>query len=63
MAATQIPPCELWSDAPGTLLNKYEWEAANAAHPAGTNFGGIPEGWPRKIEGPLVWEGEDLETS
>lgn len=51
MATVQIPPYELWSDCPGTLLNKYEWEAADAAHAAGTDFGDIPDGWPKKLEG------------
>ena len=62
MTTAQIPPYELWSDCPGTLLNKPEWEAANAAHATGTNFGDVPEGWPKIIEGPYVWDGKDLEA-
>lgn len=60
MAATAIPPYDLWSDAKGFLLNKHEWEAANAAHADGTNFGEVPSRWPKKIEGPYVWDGKDL---
>lgn len=62
MAAAGVLPYELYSDAPGTLLNKPEWETANAAHPQNFDFGGVPEGWPKKIEGPLVRDGKDLEA-
>ncbi|GME63457.1 taurine catabolism dioxygenase family protein [Neofusicoccum parvum] len=59
MAATVLP-YELYSDSPGFLLNKPEWEAANSAHAQDTDFGDIPQGWPKKLSGPLVWSGEDL---
>lgn len=62
MAAAKVLPYELYSDAPGTLFNKPEWEKANAAHPENYDFGPLPEGWPKKIEGPLVWDGKDLEA-
>jgi len=48
MAAAEVISYELYSNAPGTLLNKPEWETANASHPQGTNFRDIPEGWPKK---------------
>jgi hypothetical protein len=59
--ATATPlPYELYSDAPGILLNKPEWDAANAAHPRGTDFGSVPKGWPTELEGPQVWTGSYL---
>lgn len=60
--AASVLPYELYSDAPGTLFNKPEWEAANAAHPAGFDFGPLPEGWPKKIESDFVWDGKDFEA-
>jgi hypothetical protein len=60
MTAATIAPYELWSDAPGFLFNKPEWEAADASHGSSFDFGKVPEGWPTKIEGPLVWSGDDL---
>jgi hypothetical protein len=62
MAASDLLPYELYSDAPGTLFNKPEWEKAHGSHPKGTDFGDVPAGWPKKIEGPLVWDGKDLEA-
>jgi len=62
MAATEVLPYELYSDAPGILFNKPEWEQANASHPKDFDFGPLPEGWPKKIEGTLVWDGKDLEA-
>lgn len=62
MASAGVLPYELYSPAPGTLFNKPEWERANGAHPEGTDFGEVPQGWPKKIEGPLVWDGKDLEA-
>ena len=62
MATLQPLPYELYSDAPGTLFVKHEWEAANAAHPVGTDFGDVPAGWPRKLEGPLTWDGNYLQA-
>ncbi|KAF1809132.1 taurine catabolism dioxygenase family protein [Eremomyces bilateralis CBS 781.70] len=55
-----LPSYDLWSDAPGYLLNKPEWEAANASHPASFSFGDVPKGWPSQITGPSVWTGDDL---
>lgn len=63
MAASSILPYELYTDAPGVLFNKSEWEQANAAHPAGFDFGPLPEGWPKKIESSFVWDGKDLERN
>lgn len=57
-----VLPYELYSDAPGTLFVKHEWETANAAHPAGHDFGDVPVGWPRRLEGPLAWNGKDLQV-
>ncbi|KAF4626885.1 hypothetical protein G7Y89_g11270 [Cudoniella acicularis] len=62
MAAAGVLPYELYSDAPGFLFNKVEWEKANASHSQEADFGKVPEGWPKKIEGPLVWDGKDLEA-
>jgi hypothetical protein len=62
MAATEVLPYEFYSDAPGVLLVKHEWEAANAAHPKSFDFGNIPEGWPEKLSGPLVWDGKEFQT-
>ncbi|KAF7554086.1 hypothetical protein G7Z17_g3146 [Cylindrodendrum hubeiense] len=50
--SVEILPYELYSDAPGILLNKPEWEAANAAHPASFDFGLPPRNWPTKFQGP-----------
>jgi hypothetical protein len=63
MAAAAILPYELYSDAPGILLNKPEWEQANAAHPQSFDFGSIPAGWPAKFTGPEVWTGDYLESN
>lgn len=63
MAATAIQPYELYSDAPGFLLNKPEWEEANAAHPETFDFGKQPRGWPVKFTGPDVWTGDYLEKN
>lgn len=63
MAATttaNITPYELYSDAPGFLLNKPEWEAAHSAHGSAKDFGTIPQGWPKRLDGPQVWTGKDL---
>ncbi|TVY37215.1 Taurine hydroxylase-like protein [Lachnellula subtilissima] len=60
MATTAVLPYELYTDAPGTLFVKREWEAANAAHPSLFDFGDVPEGWPKKLTGPLVWDGKHL---
>ncbi|KAF7538363.1 hypothetical protein G7054_g2984 [Neopestalotiopsis clavispora] len=60
MAATTPLPYELYSDAPGILFNKPEWDAANAAHPRGTDFGSVPKGWPTELKGPQVWTGSYL---
>ncbi|EFX00080.1 taurine catabolism dioxygenase family protein [Grosmannia clavigera kw1407] len=59
---TEVLPYELYSDAPGTLFVKHEWEEANAAHPAGHDFGDVPAGWPKRLEGPLAWDGKDLQV-
>ncbi|CAH0044607.1 unnamed protein product [Clonostachys solani] len=61
MAAATIQPYELYSDAPGFLLNKPEWEEADAAHPETFDFGKQPQGWPVKFTGPDVWTGDHLE--
>jgi hypothetical protein len=61
MAATVLP-YELYSDSPGTLFVKHEWEAANAAHPPDSDFGDVPAGWPKKLQGPLVWDGAYLDA-
>lgn len=61
--SVEILPYELYSDAPGILLNKPEWEAANAAHPESFDFGLPPSNWPTKFTGPDVWTGEDLEKN
>ena len=61
--AASILPYELYTDAPGILFTKPEWEKANAAHPAGFDFGPLPEGWPKKIESLFVWDGKDLEAN
>ncbi|TVY26050.1 Taurine hydroxylase-like protein, partial [Lachnellula hyalina] len=60
MATTAVLPYELYTDAPGTLFVKREWEEANAAHPSPFDFGDVPEGWPKKLTGPLVWDGKHL---
>ncbi|TVY35889.1 Taurine hydroxylase-like protein [Lachnellula occidentalis] len=60
MATTAVLPYELYTDAPGTLFMKREWEEANAAHPHHFDFGDVPEGWPKRLTGPLVWDGKDL---
>ncbi|TVY50738.1 Taurine hydroxylase-like protein SAT17 [Lachnellula cervina] len=60
MATTAVLPYELYTDAPGTLFVKREWEEANAAHPSQFDFGDVPEGWPKKLTGPLVWDGKQL---
>lgn len=57
--ATPIP-YELYSDAPGILFNKPEWEAANEAHPSDFDFGSVPKGWPTELKGPQVWTGSYL---
>ncbi|KAK1854845.1 taurine catabolism dioxygenase family protein [Colletotrichum chrysophilum] len=56
-----IIPYELYSDAPGFLLNKLEWEKADAAHPETSSFGSIPKGWPSQFAGPQTWTGQYLE--
>ncbi|KAF5502598.1 Taurine hydroxylase-like protein SAT17 [Colletotrichum aenigma] len=56
-----IIPYELYSDAPGFLLNKLEWEKANAAHPETSSFGSVPKGWPSQFSGPRTWTGQYLE--
>ncbi|KAF3801463.1 hypothetical protein GCG54_00014677 [Colletotrichum gloeosporioides] len=56
-----IIPYELYSDAPGFLLNKPEWEKANAAHPETSSFGSVPKGWPSQFSGPQTWTGQYLE--
>ncbi|KAJ5899908.1 hypothetical protein N7495_004652 [Penicillium taxi] len=61
--AADVLPYDLYSDAPGILLNKPEWEEANAAHPSDFNFGSTPKGWPSKFTGPEVWTGEYLEQN
>jgi hypothetical protein len=61
MAAAEILPYELYSDAPGTLFVKHEWEEVNA-DPSGFNFGDVPKGWPKKFSGPLVRDGRDLKA-
>lgn len=64
MAATDpLGPYDQWTDAPGVLFNKSEWEAANASHPETFDFGSLPEGWPTELTGPLVWTGDDLERN
>ncbi|CAI6088059.1 unnamed protein product [Clonostachys chloroleuca] len=63
MASAAIQPYELYSDAPGFLLNKPEWEEANAAHPETFDFGKQPRGWPVKFTGPDVWTGDYLEKN
>lgn len=63
MAAADILPYELYSDAPGFLLNKPEWEAANAAHPSSFDFGSGPSGWPAKFTGSNVWTGDYLKSN
>lgn len=60
MATTAVLPYELYTDAPGTLFVKREWEEADAAHPSQFDFGDVPEGWPKKLTGPLVWDGKQL---
>lgn len=62
MGSLDVLPYELYSDAPGTLFVKHEWEAADAAHAPGHYFGDVPKGWPKKLTGPQVWEGKDLEA-
>ncbi|KAF4903838.1 Taurine hydroxylase-like protein SAT17 [Colletotrichum viniferum] len=59
--AADIIPYELYSDAPGFLLNKLEWEKANAAHPETSSFGSVPKGWPSQLSGPRTWTGQYLE--
>lgn len=56
-----IIPYELYSDAPGFLLNKLEWEKANAAHAETSSFGSVPKGWPSQFSGPRTWTGQYLE--
>ncbi|CAH0025836.1 unnamed protein product [Clonostachys rhizophaga] len=63
MATATIQPYELYSDAPGFLLNKPEWEEANAAHPGTFDFGKPPQGWPTQFTGPDVWTGDYLEKN
>ncbi|VUC27854.1 unnamed protein product [Clonostachys rosea] len=63
MTAATIQPYELYSDAPGFLLNKPEWEQANAAHPETFDFGSPPRGWPVKFTGPDVWTSDYLEQN
>ncbi|KAH8649149.1 taurine catabolism dioxygenase family protein [Xylariales sp. PMI_506] len=63
MAAAEILPYNLYSDAPGFLLNKPEWDAANSAHDAGFDFGSVPSGWPTEFQGPHVWTGEYLKSN
>ncbi|EXJ79036.1 hypothetical protein A1O3_08537 [Capronia epimyces CBS 606.96] len=60
MADVAILPYDQYTDAPGTLFVKREWEEANAAHPENFDFGDVPKGWPKKLTGPLVWNGKDL---
>ncbi|ETS86534.1 hypothetical protein PFICI_00362 [Pestalotiopsis fici W106-1] len=60
MAVATPIPYELYSDAPGVLFNKPEWEAANAAHPTDFDFGSVPKGWPTELKGPQVWTGSYL---
>lgn len=59
--AAYIIPYELYSDAAGFLLNKLEWEKANASHPETSSFGSIPKGWPSQFAGPQTWTGQHLE--
>jgi hypothetical protein len=63
MAAASILPYELYSDAPGILFNKPEWDTANAAHPPSFNFGPLPSGWPSELKGPQAWTGEYLKKN
>lgn len=63
MAAVTILPYELYSDAPGVLFNKPEWDDANAAHPSPFDFGPLPSGWPSELQGPQVWTGEHLRNN
>lgn len=60
MAAATVLPYEQYTDAPGTLFNKSEWDEANASHAESFDFGDVPKGWPERLEGPLVWDGKDL---
>ncbi|CCH44856.1 hypothetical protein BN7_4425 [Wickerhamomyces ciferrii] len=48
-----------YSDSPGTLLSGDEWEKLNESHNPDPNVS-LPEGWPQKLEGPLVWTAEEL---
>lgn len=57
-----ILPYELYSDSPGTLFNKHEWEEANTSHPESFDFGKLPAGWPTRLTGPRVWDGKDLQA-
>ncbi|KAH8203492.1 hypothetical protein TruAng_002363 [Truncatella angustata] len=60
MEVETIIPYELYSDAPGILFNKPEWDAAHAAHPHDFDFGSVPKGWRTELKGPQVWTGEYL---
>lgn len=60
MAAETILPYELYSDAPGILFNKSEWDAAHGAHPIDFDFGTVPKGWPTALNGPPAWTGDYL---
>lgn len=59
---TPIPSYDLWTDAPGTLFTKAEWEKANEASNALGGFGSLPDGWPRVLTGPQVWTGDALKA-
>ncbi|KAH7140285.1 taurine catabolism dioxygenase family protein [Dactylonectria estremocensis] len=61
--SAKILPYELYSDAPGILLNKPEWDEANAAHAESFDFGSPPRDWPTKFTGPEVWTGDYLEKN
>lgn len=60
MAAADLLPYALYTDAPGVLFIKPEWEAANASHAPDTDFGTVPYGWPAHLDGRRVWSGAEL---
>lgn len=58
---TTVDTYRYYTDSKGTLLSGDEWEKLNKGIELVDEP--LPEGWPKQLEGPLVWDGIDLEQN
>lgn len=62
VVADNIKNYRFYTDSKGHLLSGHEWEEYDATHEKPTG-GKLPDGWPEKLEGPLVWTGQELQKT